>query len=79
MPSDSFTDRAWIDRAGSVFSREGERVADAAQILAEIESSPGFNWEEQSNDWETVCAYIAKLCTSLKPINHTAIIAQLSK
>lgn len=52
-----------------------DRVAQAGRMLAVIESTPDWSWEEQSNDYETACAYIAKLCATQKPITVPALIA----
>lgn len=37
-----------------------DRIYEAANRLSDIETTPGFEWEDQPNEWETVCAAIAR-------------------
>ena len=46
-----------LSRLASIFNLYP--VAMAAARLAQIERAPGFEWEAQRNDWESVCAAIA--------------------
>jgi len=34
-------------------------IERSTRALSIIECKPGFNWEDQFNDWETICASIA--------------------
>jgi hypothetical protein len=48
-----------LDRDFPLPSARLESIVAAAAILDAIEAEPGFDWENQSTDWESVCARIA--------------------
>ena len=62
----------------SATSWQLNRIADAAMILARVETAPGFTWEQQINDYETACAYLAKLCASNRAINPVSVVATIT-
>lgn len=70
--------KPWL-AANSITSDGQARLAQAAAILTEIEFSPAWSWDEQSNDYETACAYIAKLVAGRKPITTTAVLANIQR
>lgn len=45
----------WRRRVASL-----EPIAQVALWLAEIEAEPNFEWEAAAQDWETVCAAVAR-------------------
>ena len=66
-----------IGSARSALART-EAAVQAACALNAVESEPGFSWEAQPRDWESVCALLAKRIDSGARMCEWNIVARLA-